>query len=58
MYYLFETKRISKPSEYWNMKLGDKIVLRSFVEKEILDKNKKWRELENKKIPVMEVDLI
>ncbi len=40
------------------MKLGDKIVLRSFVEKEILDKNNKWRELENKKIPVMEVDLI
>lgn len=58
MYYLFETKRINVPSEYWNMKLGDKIVLRAFIEKEISDKEKKWREIENKKIPVMEVDLM
>jgi|GEM_PF-2471892 len=58
MYYLFQTKRISAPSEYWNMKLGDKIVLRAFIEREISDKNKKWHEIENKKIPVMEVDLM
>lgn len=58
MYYLFETKRISTPSEYWNMKLGDKIVLRAFIDKEIADKNKKWREIENKKIPVMEVEVL
>ncbi|MFL0248861.1 hypothetical protein ACJDT4_00380 [Clostridium neuense] len=58
MYYLFKTKRISTPSEYWNMKLGDKIVLRAFIEREILDKNKKWHEIENKKIPVMEVEVL
>lgn len=40
------------------MKIGDKIVLRAFIEKEISDKNRKWREIENKKIPVMEVEVL
>lgn len=32
MYFLWEHDKIQKPSDYWNMSMGDKIVSRAFYE--------------------------
>ncbi|WP_157857690.1 hypothetical protein [Gottschalkia purinilytica] len=58
MYYLFKTKRINKPSEYWNMNLGDRIVLKAFIEEELKEKYMKQEDMERKEIPVFIVDVI
>ncbi|PRR70922.1 hypothetical protein [Clostridium thermopalmarium] len=58
MYYLFKTKRLIKPSEYWNLGLGDKLVLRAFVEKEIEERTRKELALQRKEIPIFSVDVV
>ncbi|MCD3194253.1 hypothetical protein G8S49_01515 [Clostridium botulinum C] len=58
MYYLFKTKRLNKPSEYWNLELGDKLVLRAFVEKEIEERTRKELTLQREKIPIFSVDVV
>ncbi|WP_333861740.1 hypothetical protein [Clostridium sp.] len=58
MYYLFKTKRLNKPSEYWNLEPGDKLVLRAFVEKEIEERTRKELILEREKVPIFSVDVV
>lgn len=52
MYSLWKERYISKPSEYWNMGLGDKLMIRAFYEKNIEERNKIRLELGRNNTPV------
>lgn len=58
MYYLWKTKRISKPSDYWNMDIGDKLVLKSFVVKEQEERYKDINDLKDKEATIFPVTII
>lgn len=58
MYYLWKTKRIGKPSDYWNMDIGDKIVLKSFVIKEQEERYKDINDLKDKEVAIFPVAII
>lgn len=58
MYYLWESNKISKPSDYWNMDIGDKIVLKAFAEYEVLRKAERRNNLIGNQIPIFTVDVI
>ena len=55
MYELWKEKRISKPSEYWNYSLGDKIFTRAFWDEYVTERNRKTSNMKRDEIPVFSV---
>ncbi|HIG0360390.1 hypothetical protein [Clostridium botulinum] len=55
---MWHTKRIRYPSEYWNAKQGDKLVLNAFVDKELEDSLRKKKDLKRNEVPVFSVDIV
>jgi hypothetical protein len=47
MYFLWEHGKIQKPSDYWNMRLGDKIVTRAFYEYYVDSKHRKIKNVKD-----------
>lgn len=58
MYDLWKERRITKPSEYWNMSLGDKLFLRAFHNRYVEEKNKERKEIITDKTPIFPVIVI
>jgi hypothetical protein len=58
MYFLWKEKRINKPSEYWNMTSGDKLVTRAFFEKYMDEKSESKKHLKRNKVDVFPVVIV
>ncbi|WP_164509075.1 hypothetical protein [Clostridium rectalis] len=58
MYYLWKTKRICNPSDYWNMSIGNKLILKSFIMKEQEERYKDIKELQEREVPILPVSIL
>jgi hypothetical protein len=52
MYELWKERRINRPSEYWNMSLGDKIFARAFWDEYVMERNRKMKNMGRDKVPI------